>query len=661
MTFGRILLLLLALYPLTAGGGFVDTEVIVPVAGRVDGEGGSHFYTTLYITNPSTSESADFVVEFLQAGQPSSTPLSVSASLPPGATATHENVAETLFGSRGVLGAIRVRSSAPLLVSARIYDLPDGQTPAQSRGLSLAGVPARLGVARGERGLLQGVRQNADFRSNFFLVESGGSAVVLHLRLLTEAGIPLAEQDVTLAPWEPRVVPVRALTSAVIEKASLEITVSAGDGRAIVAGSVIANDSQDSTGFEMSFRAPSADAATGITSVTAGTGLTGGGSSGSIVISVAPNGIDAGMIADGVVVRSLNGLTDHVDLVAGSNMSIRTIGSKLRFDANVEGAVGATGATGAAGPAGPTGETGPAGAAGPTGPTGATGVAGATGAVGATGPAGLDGATGPTGASGAVGATGAQGPTGDAGATGATGAQGATGPMGPTGATGGTGTAGAAGADGATGATGDTGPIGPAGDTGPTGPTGATGGTGTAGAPGAAGATGATGDTGPMGATGDTGPTGPAGATGGTGTAGATGADGATGATGDTGPMGATGDTGPIGPTGATGEAGTTGATGATGATGGTGATGSQGIPGPTGTMSSTTVAFNLTSPANVFVDHGLNTWNAIVTLQKDNGDGTRSLVPFESGSTAVQYIDQNTIRMQIYAAGSYIVHVNAP
>ena len=86
------------------------------------------------------------------------------------------------------------------------------------------------------------------------------------------------------------------------------------------------------------------------------------------------------------------------------------------------------------GPTGPTGGTGPTGSQGITGPTGGTGP---TGPQGITGPTGSQGITGPTGPQGITGPTGSQGDVGPTGSTGPTGA-GSTvaGPTGPTGAQG---------------------------------------------------------------------------------------------------------------------------------------------------------------------------------------------------------------------------------
>ncbi len=227
------------------------------------------------------------------------------------------------------------------------------------------------------------------------------------------------------------------------------------------------------------------------------------------------------------------------------------------------------------------------GGIGTTGPTGATGVTGVTGVTGATGPTGTSGMSGPTGATGITGVTGptgvgVTGPTGGSGITGPTGATGATGVTGPTGTTGKTGPTGATGVQGTTGPTGATGVIGLTGATGVIGPTGATG-AGTTGPTGASGTAGANGQTGPTGASGTAGTNGQTGPTGATGV----GTTGPTGSTGMTGPTGATG-AGTTGPTGATGTAGTNGQTGPTGSTGVIGNTGPTGASGTAGSNGQT-------------------------------------------------------------------------
>ncbi len=93
-----------------------------------------------------------------------------------------------------------------------------------------------------------------------------------------------------------------------------------------------------------------------ITGVTAGTGLTGGGTTGNVSLSIANSGVATAQIADnavtaakiapGQVVKSLNGLEDNVTLAAGSNITITPSGNTLTI-ASTGGSsgVGGSGAT----------------------------------------------------------------------------------------------------------------------------------------------------------------------------------------------------------------------------------------------------------------------------------------------------------------------------
>src|SRR5215212_7114767 len=180
-----------------AQAGFGGTDLILPAVGRVDGNGGSHFYTTIWVTNPSTTEPASFQMSFLRSGQSNPSPATFDDSLAPGATQVYENAAETLFHAVNVLGAARIRSTKPLLVSSRIYNQNDGATVAASQGLYSAGIPADFGVRQGQSGVLQGVRVSGDFRYNLFFVETAGESITLALTLLDAGGLPLGSRSIT--------------------------------------------------------------------------------------------------------------------------------------------------------------------------------------------------------------------------------------------------------------------------------------------------------------------------------------------------------------------------------------------------------------------------------------------------------------------------------
>jgi hypothetical protein len=126
-----IVVVVLLCTPLFAG--FPSTDLILPAVGRVEGIGGSQFYTTVWITNPNAN-AVDFDIAFLLAGQANLSPARVTDSIAPGATKVYENIAETLFGIKGILGAARIRSSANLIVASRIFNQ-------ESRGLFYAAEP----------------------------------------------------------------------------------------------------------------------------------------------------------------------------------------------------------------------------------------------------------------------------------------------------------------------------------------------------------------------------------------------------------------------------------------------------------------------------------------------------------------------------------------
>ncbi len=87
--------------------GFTATDLIVPAAGRVEGAGGSQFYTTLYISNPG-EQAADVVIQLLLAGQSNAAPARFNDTIPAGATKVYENPVERLFAMKSALGALRV-------------------------------------------------------------------------------------------------------------------------------------------------------------------------------------------------------------------------------------------------------------------------------------------------------------------------------------------------------------------------------------------------------------------------------------------------------------------------------------------------------------------------------------------------------------------------
>lgn len=277
--------------------GFAGTDVVIPASARLAGAPPAQFYSTLWITNPGAA-TANVEARFLRLGESNTAPPSRTLALAPGETKKYENVVEQLFGIASGAGAIRVLADREVIASSRTYDLPPGASLRDAKGLFFSGIPRDLAIGLGETSTLQGVSQGAseDFRYNFGLVEVSGSAATVRVQLLDAAGATLASKDYAVRAWEPRQLGVTDLLPAIATaNARLVATVVSGGGKVLFYGTGIANGSQDSIGFEMSFR--------------------------------------SALLAGGVA--SLNGLTGALTLAAGANVTITPSGSTLTVSASL--------------------------------------------------------------------------------------------------------------------------------------------------------------------------------------------------------------------------------------------------------------------------------------------------------------------------------------
>ena len=235
-----------------ATAGFTSTDLLVPAIGRVEGGGGTVFESTLFVTNPSGNP-AHIDLALLLPGnvQPAGT---FSDTIAPGATRVYEHVATSLFGLDHAVGGLRVRSSEAVQVAARIYDLGPHGRESDSRGLTIAGVPGAFGIGAGETGDLQGARETEDYRYNVFFLETTGHPVSFAVSVLDVTGNKLGETQLTLLPFEPRMIALSALLPpGHVENAVLRVAATGGDGRVAAVGSLISNESNDSAAFELSF------------------------------------------------------------------------------------------------------------------------------------------------------------------------------------------------------------------------------------------------------------------------------------------------------------------------------------------------------------------------------------------------------------------------
>jgi hypothetical protein len=309
--------------PLFAG--FGSTETYLAAVGRVPGQGGAQFYTTVWASNLTTVQQT-LTFQFLKQGQANPSPASFQDTLQPGETKVYENVVETRLGLTNAIGAGRVTSTGEIFVSERIYNQAPNDDVGKSEGLFFAGVPKSFSISAGQSASIQGIDQGGseNFRYNFALIETGGGNPTVNVQVFDGDGTLLGQKAYSLLPYE-QIQPSVADVVAGIHTTNARImaTVTGGTGSVLLAGAQLANESQDSSGFEMTFRDEILGTGGAGTAVIHDSTMTGDGTSGS------PLGVNPAS-----VVTSLNGLHGGLTLAAGSNVTITPSGSTLTIASN---------------------------------------------------------------------------------------------------------------------------------------------------------------------------------------------------------------------------------------------------------------------------------------------------------------------------------------
>ncbi len=320
--------LVLSLAAGNALAGFAGKDVFLPSVGRKPGANNSQWYTMLWIHNPSSAP-ANVVIHFLLRDQPNPAPAAFTDTIPPGDSRSYPDTITTLFNTQA-WGALRVTSDVEVVAECRMYNLPAGGQDKDTQGQDYSAIPAGFAIGAGQSTRLLGVSQtdpkaDSQFRYSFGWVEAAGGTADVQVTAFDETGAQVATKTYpTTGAYEARYYPVEDLYPAVNSTdLTLKLAVVAGTGKVIAVGSGTANASNDSTTFEMLFADSLLGSGTGgLAAVSHDASLAGDGTSGSPLA-----------IANGQVVRSLNGLHDAVTLAAGSNVTISPSGQTLTIAA----------------------------------------------------------------------------------------------------------------------------------------------------------------------------------------------------------------------------------------------------------------------------------------------------------------------------------------
>jgi len=222
----------------------------VPVASHTPGLNGSAWRTDVGILNPATSAAA---VEVDFYGGDTGI-VNTTTSVPASAQIMLADVVGQIGASGS--GAIEVLSDQPIKVTSRTYSrIPSDASclPNGTEGMDYPAVTADGGLLAGQSAFLGGLGENASYRCNIGLVNTGSDAATVLVELYDATGTELAQYGAWLVPgeWEQKTQPfLNQAGQTAMDRGYAKITVQSGSG-VFGFASVIDNITNDPTKVSM--------------------------------------------------------------------------------------------------------------------------------------------------------------------------------------------------------------------------------------------------------------------------------------------------------------------------------------------------------------------------------------------------------------------------
>jgi hypothetical protein len=204
------------------------TDLVIPAAARGDGEAGSVWISSLYVSNPGDAP-ATVSLFWVHRSAALAAPDPVTFDLQPGTTEVLDDPILELFGLDEATGAFRVQADREVVVSSAILNRAGGV----EFGQGFEAVAVDMAIRPGNPGTAVGVTHTDAKRSNVYLMDVSGSGSFATVEVFDADGVLQARRDFGLGPWQPVLQGLDVLDVVDLAAGTVRISVAAG---AVVGG-----------------------------------------------------------------------------------------------------------------------------------------------------------------------------------------------------------------------------------------------------------------------------------------------------------------------------------------------------------------------------------------------------------------------------------------